>query len=115
MNKLKNKLYPRLEKYSALLAKAIDDIATDMRIPHQINFTASMLQIFFTKTPVIDARTARLSDVKKFNKLFKGLLKNNIFVAPSQFEVVLLSAAHTNSDLNKAVSAYDSALKAVKN
>ena len=115
MNKIKNKLYPRLEKYCALLARAIDDIANDMRIPHQINFTASMLQIFFTKTPVIDARTAKLADAKKFNKLFRVLLKNKIFVAPSQFEVVLLSASHTNSDLNKAVAAYDSALRAVKN
>jgi glutamate-1-semialdehyde 2,1-aminomutase len=115
MNKIKNKLYPQLERYCALLARAIDDIATDMRIPHQINFTASMLQIFFTKTPVVDARTAKMADTKKFNKLFRVLLKNGIFIAPSQFEVVLLSAAHTNSDLNKAVTAYHSALKAVKN
>jgi len=115
INKIKNQLYPKLEKYCTLFAKSIDDIATDLKIPHQINFTASMFQIFFTKTPVTDARTARKTDAKKFNKLFRVLLKNGIFIAPSHLEIVLLSAAHTNSDLNKALDAYHLALKAVKN
>jgi len=115
INKIKNQLYPKLERQCALLVKAIDDIATDLKIPHQINFTASMFQIFFTKTPVIDAKTAKKTDAKKFNKLFQILLKNGIFIAPSHLEVVLLSAAHNNSDLNKALDAYHLALKAVKN
>jgi glutamate-1-semialdehyde 2,1-aminomutase len=114
MNKLKNKLYPKLERYCALLARAIDDIATDMKIPHQINFTASMLQIFFTNKPVLNYRTVMKSDVKKFKKLFLALLKKGIFVAPSQFEVVFLSDSHSNADLNDAVNAYRYALKMVK-
>ena len=114
MNKLKNKLYSRLERYCALLARAIDDIATDMKIPHQINFTASMLQIFFTNKPVINYKSAMKSDSKKFKKLFSALLKKGIFVAPSQFEVVFLSTAHTKSDFNEAINAYQYALKMVK-
>jgi len=114
MNKLKNKLYPKLEKYCASLARGIDDIATDMKIPHQINFTASMLQIFFTNKPVLDYRTVMKSDVKKFKKLFSALLKKGIFIAPSQFEVVFLSYSHSNADLNHALNAYRYALKMVK-
>lgn len=115
INKIKNKLYPKLERYCTLFAKSLDDIATDMKIPHQINFTASMFQIFFTQTPVTDAKTARKTNAKKFNKLFQVLLKNRIFIAPSHLEIVLLSASHTDSDLNKALDAYQLALKAVKN
>ena len=114
MNKLKNKLYSRLERYCALLARAIDDIATDMKIPHQINFTASMFQIFFTNKPVINYKSAMKSDLKKFQKLFSALLQKGIFVAPSQFEVVFLSTAHTKSDFNDALNAYQYALKMVK-
>jgi len=114
MNKLKNKLYSRLERYCALLARAIDDIATDLKIPHQINFTASMLQIFFTNQPVVNYTSAMKSDSKKFKKLFSALLKKGIFVAPSQFEVVFLSTAHTKSDFNEAINAYQYALKMVK-
>ena len=114
MNKLKNKLYSRLERYCALLARAIDDIATDMKIPHQINFTASMFQIFFTNKSVVNYKSAMKSDSKKFQKLFSALLQKGIFVAPSQFEVVFLSTAHTKSDFNDALNAYQYALKMVK-
>ena len=115
INKLKNKLYSKLEKYCARFAKGLDDIATDYNIPHQINFTSSMLQIFFTDKPVTDYTSSMKSDAKKFKKLFSALLNQGIFIAPSQFEVVFFSNAHTNSDLNKALDAYSIGLKAVKN
>jgi glutamate-1-semialdehyde 2,1-aminomutase len=47
--------------------------------------------------------------------MFQTLLKNGIFIAPSQFEVVFLSDAHTQTDLNKTLDAYHLALKSVKN
>ena len=115
INKLKNKLYSKLEKFNLLFSHALDDMATDMNIPHQINFTSSMLQIFFTDKPVVDYTTSKNADAKKFKKMFQTLLKNGIFIAPSQFEVVFLSDAHTENDLNKTLDAYEIALKSVKN
>ena len=115
LNKLENKLYSKLEKYCARFSKAIDDLATDFHIPHQINFTSSMMQIFFSDKPVTNYETSVNADAKKFKKLFSVLLKNKIFIAPSQFEVVFLSDAHTSTDLNKTLDAYRLALKAVKN
>jgi len=115
MNKLKNKIYPKLEQYCALLSRAIDDMASDLKIPHQINFTGSMLQIFFTNKPVTDFRTSKNADAKKFQKMFRSLLKSGVFIAPSQFETVFLSDAHTKTDLNKTLDAYQTALKSVKN
>lgn len=115
INRLKNRLYPKLERYCGLLANAIDDIASDMKIPHQINYSSSMFQIFFTDKPVTDYSSCKRSDTKKFHKLFSALLKKGIFIAPSQFEVVFLSDSHTEQDLNKTVNAYRDALKMVKN
>lgn len=115
INKLKNKLYSKLEKYCALFARELDDIATDYKIPHQINFTSSMMQIFFTNSPVIDYDSSMRADAKKFKKMFNVLLKKGVFIAPSQFEVVFFSNAHSNADLNKALDAYREALKTVKN
>ena len=115
INKIKNKLYSNLEQFNMAFTKSLDDIATDMRIPHQINFTASMFQIFFTDKPVVDSQTSKNADAKKFQKLFRSLLKQGIFIAPSQFEVVFLSNAHTENDLNKTLNAYGAALKSVKN
>ncbi len=115
INKIKNKLYSKLERFNLLFTTALDDMATDMRIPHQINFTASMFQIFFTNKPVVDYKTSKNANAKKFQKMFRTLLKKGIFIAPSQFEVVFLSDAHTENDLNKTLDAFHSALKSVKN
>ena len=78
-------------------------MATDMKIPHQINFTASMFQIFFTNKPVVDLSNIKKCKCKEIPKLFQTLLKKGIFIAPSQFEVVFFSDAHTQNDLNKTL------------
>ncbi len=115
INKIKNRLYSKLERFNLFFTSALDDMATDLGIPHQINFAASMFQIFFTNKPVIDYTTSKNANAKKFQKMFKTLLKKGIFIAPSQFEVVFLSDAHTENDLNKTLDAYHAALKSVKN
>lgn len=114
MNKLKSKLYPRLEKNCTKLVSAIHDLASDMKIPHEINSISSMFQIFFTGEPVVDYSSAKKSDMAKFKKLFEALLQNGIFIAPSQFETVFLSYAHSKDDITETISAYEKALRAVK-
>ena len=114
MNKLQPKLYSKLEKNCTKLVSAIHDLASDMKIPHQINSISSMFQIFFTDDPVVDSSSAKKSDMIKFKKLFEVLLKNGVFIAPSQFETVFLSYEHSKDDIRKTISAYEKALKAVK-
>ena len=114
MNKIQSKLYPMLEKNCAKIVSAIHDLATDMKISHQINSISSMFQIFFTNKPVIDYTSAKKSDMMKFKKLFEVLLKNGIFIAPSQFETVFLSYEHSEDQIKKTITAYEKALKVVK-
>jgi glutamate-1-semialdehyde 2,1-aminomutase len=114
ITKNRAKIYPKLERACKDLVSALGDIASGMGIQHQINSISSMFQIFFTDKPVIDYSTAKASDAMKFKKLFKGLLENGIFVAPSQFETVFLSYAHTGEDIQKTINAYEKALKMVK-
>ena len=109
------KIYPKLERNCQLLSEELDDLATDYKIPHQVNSLASMFQIFFTDKPVNDYSSSKRCDAKKFDKLFKALLKNGVFVAPSQFETGFFSDAHSDVDLRKTIGAYGLSLKAVKN
>jgi glutamate-1-semialdehyde 2,1-aminomutase len=114
INKIKSKLYSKLEKYASFLSHTIDDLATDYKIPHQTNQLSSMFQIFFTSTPVKDYATSKMANTQKFKKMFFSLLKNKVFIAPSQFEVIFLSDAHTQSDLNYTLKSFDIALKNLK-
>ena len=114
INKLKSKLYPQLERACAKLVSAIRDVASDMRLPHQINSISSMFQIFFTDKPVVDYSTSRSADTEKFTRLFRKLLQNGVFIPPSQFETVFLSYAHTKDNIRKTIAIYEKALKMVK-
>jgi glutamate-1-semialdehyde 2,1-aminomutase len=114
MTRLKQKIYPKLAKHCTTLSKSIDERAQELKIPHQVNSIASMFQVFFTNTPVVDYSSSKKSDTKKFHRLFHSLLKKGVFVAPSQFETGFFSYAHTESDLKRTIDAYDYALKTVR-
>lgn len=114
MAKLERKIYPKLAKYCSALSKSVDERAQELKIPHQVNSIASMFQIFFTDTPVVDYSSSKKSNTKKFHKLFHSLLEKGVFVAPSQFETGFLSYAHTESDLQKTIDAFNHALKTVR-
>ena len=96
------------------MVNEIDDLATDYKIPHRINSISSMFQIFFTNQKVIDYKTSKKSSTKNSINCLQ-LVKNGIFTAPSQYETVFLSDAHTDQNITHALGAYGLSLKAVKN
>nr|A0RXB3.2 RecName: Full=Glutamate-1-semialdehyde 2,1-aminomutase 1; Short=GSA 1; AltName: Full=Glutamate-1-semialdehyde aminotransferase 1; Short=GSA-AT 1 [Cenarchaeum symbiosum A] len=114
INRIKGRLYPRLERAAAALASSIADDAADLGLDRQINRVASIFQVFFTAEPVTDAASAKRADAARFDKMFRALLKNGVFVAPSQFEMASLSAAHTVEDLRNVSAAYRTALGAAR-
>jgi glutamate-1-semialdehyde 2,1-aminomutase len=114
MSSLRNRLYTKMARQCVTLVKSIEDTASRLHIPHQVNSIESMFQIFFTDVPVLDYTTSKKADGKKFHKMFHYLLKKGIFVAPSQFETGFFSYAHTESDLARTISAYDYALEQIR-
>lgn len=115
INRMKNRLYSRLEKHCTRTASAIRDAASAMNLDCTINHISSMMQVFFSKQPVTDYATSAASDAKRFDRLFQILLERGVFVAPSRFETVFFSDAHTERDLLHIFGAYDAALRAVRN
>ena len=107
-------IHSRLERACASLADNVSDCAKSLGIEHSINRVASMFQIFFTREPITDYASATRSDRAAFYRLFRGLLKEGVFVPPSQFETAFLSAAHSMQELERVASAYRAALGAVR-
>jgi glutamate-1-semialdehyde 2,1-aminomutase len=66
-----------------------------------------MLTLFFGVYHVTDADEARQCDRKKFSRFFHGMLKRGIYLPPAPFEAMFISLAHTNTDLNKTIAAFD--------
>ncbi|MBM4166470.1 MAG: glutamate-1-semialdehyde-2,1-aminomutase [Ignavibacteria bacterium] len=103
-------LYKELEKKGKFLAENFRAIAKEKGIPITVNHIGSVLTVFFTEQEVYDYHTAVSCDTKTFTKYFNAMLEQGIYLPPSQFEAMFLSAAHTHSDLEKTVAAFRKAL-----
>lgn len=79
--------------------------------PITINHIGSMLTMFFTGKPVFDYESAKTSDPKAYAIFFHGMLKHGVFLAPSQFEAMFVSSAHTIDDLSATADAAEQILE----
>ena len=70
-----------------------------------VNRVGSLLSCFFTKEPVTDYRSALRSDTKAFAAYFARMLERGIYVAPSQFEAMFVSAAHSDEMIERTCRA----------
>jgi glutamate-1-semialdehyde 2,1-aminomutase len=68
-----------------------------------------MLTMFFTGEEVKDYDSALKADTKMYAAFFREMLKRGVYLPPSQFESVFLSAAHTEEDVEKTLEAAESA------
>jgi glutamate-1-semialdehyde 2,1-aminomutase len=109
----KSEIYPKLAKNCNDLKKALADSAAGYKLVAQVYNIASLYQIFFTKESVVNYACAKHSDMKMFSAYFQELLRQGVFIPPSQFETCFVSTVHTEDDLKQTMNAFDKALKAV--
>lgn len=96
------------EIYTELKKKA-EQIAETMRKNWEgkvwVNQVGSLMSVFFTEKPVVDYETAVTSDTKRYAEYFQYMLEQGIYLAPSQFEAMFISWAHTKEDIEKTCEA----------
>lgn len=80
-------------------------------ITHQ---AGSMFGIFFSDKEVYDYTDAENADQESFKIWFHSMLESGIYLAPSQFETVFMSLAHTKEDIEKTVEAAEVAFQKVR-
>ena len=101
--------YLLLESTTATIAEGIDAAAKRYRIPWASNRVASMFCGFFQNGPVSNYEDAKNSDLEQFSHWHQAMLKNGIYLAPSQFEAGFVSIAHDSAAIEKTLDAADSA------
>lgn len=88
-------IYKDLEEKGKRLYGGMEKILAEKNLPYHINHVSSLGSLFFTEQEVVDYTSAKSSDTKAFSEYFKGMLAQGIHMAPSQFEAMFLSVAHT--------------------
>ena len=97
--------YGELERKAKRLAAAFEERSKNTGEAIWVNQIGSLLSAFFTSGPVADYDSATNSDTRAYADYFGQMLEQGIYVAPSQFEAMFVSAAHTNEEIEKTCKA----------
>jgi glutamate-1-semialdehyde 2,1-aminomutase len=90
-------VYVELERKAARLAEGLAPFGRVQRV-------GAMLTLFQSEKPVRDFDDAQECDTDRYGELFRHLLANGIYVAPSQFEAMFVSLAHTDDDIDRTIA-----------
>jgi len=104
------------EKFNSIAAKIEEALLTSAEkhgVAITVNRFGSMINPFFTNVTVTNFEEAQTSDTKKFATFFWEMMRNGVFLPPSQFEAWFLSSALRKKDMSIISKAIDAAMEKV--
>lgn len=99
-------IYEELEKKGARLAEGFMQNAKLTGIPMKVNRVGSMLSFYFTEHEVVDYDTAQLSNTRLFKKYYAAMLNHGVLIAPTPYEAMFISNAHSDEDIETTIEAH---------
>ncbi len=103
--------YEKLYKLTNTLADGIAAIARRRGVAVHTAVAGSMFTVFFSEKPVTNWTDADGCDRARFGRYFSRMLKNGIYLPPSQFEAVFVGLSHTKEDIAKTLEAAEKTFK----
>ncbi len=100
-----------IENLNAKTSKLVEGLKNIFCANAQVPQAGSMFSIFFTNKKVTNYADATAANQEKFKRWFIKMLERGIYLAPSQFETLFVSAAHTDADIEKTLAAAKIACK----
>jgi glutamate-1-semialdehyde 2,1-aminomutase len=114
LSRLTPGLYKDLARRGAALAAGLAEAARESGVALQVNAFGSLVTPFFTDTPVRDYDSALRASTGAYATFFRGMLARGVYPPPSQFEAWFLSAAHTDRDVTRTITAARGAMEEVR-
>lgn len=105
--------FDTFNKVARKIETILKEAAKVNNVALQVNRFGSMINPFFTKNVVVDFKTAQTSDTEKFKTFFWSMVRNGVFLPPSQFEAWFLSTALSTKDLKIIEKAIYAAMQAI--
>jgi glutamate-1-semialdehyde 2,1-aminomutase len=107
--------YQKLESSAALLEAGLTNAAKDADIPVTINRVGSIMSCFFTDKPLRNFADVQSTNIKQFKRFFAEMLSQGIYLAPSAYEAMFVSLAHSKQDIEKTIEAAKNTFLKLKN
>jgi glutamate-1-semialdehyde 2,1-aminomutase len=106
--------YENVNRKTERLAKGLRSALTEAKVSGEVSWAGSLLTMFFTDQPVRNYADAKKTNSARFAKFFHEMLRRGVFIAPSQFEALFLSAAHQDADIERAIAAAHESLASMQ-
>jgi len=106
--------YETLDDKTERLATGLKNASKNAGIKVQLSKAGSMLGLFFTDKDVQNFEDAKTSDLKRFSAYYQGMLEEGVYLAPSQFEALFVSAAHETAHIDKTIRAAERVMGGLK-
>ena len=94
--------YEELDRKSAMIENAIREKGLN------VNRCGSLMTVFFNDERVKSYDEARACDTESYGRYYRHMLQSGIYTAPSQFEAMFVSYAHSDEDIAKTIEAIES-------
>jgi glutamate-1-semialdehyde 2,1-aminomutase len=105
--------YEALHEKTERLAGGLKKSAENAGIPVTGAAIGSMMGLFFTDRIVQNFDDAKTCNLSRFSDYYRRMLTRGIYLAPSQFEAMFVSSAHTDEDIDRTISAASEVFKAL--
>lgn len=102
---VKDDCYKKLESSAAMLEAGFIDAARRAGITVTINRIGSIMSCFFTDKKVLNFADVQSTDIKTWKRFFIEMLSRGIYLAPSAYEAMFVSLAHSSDDIEKTIDA----------
>lgn len=108
-------IYSELERKATKLEEGLRANVEKLGLNYTVNRVGSLVCLFFAEGPINNYDDVTKCNVPMFNRYFEELLNRGILLAPTQFEAMFLSNAHTDEIIDETIKASYEALKAAHN
>ena len=103
-------LHDRITARTTTLVQGLVASAARHGVPFTADAAGSMWGFFFRGEPVRSFADARTSNAERFRRFFHAALDRGVYLAPSPYEAVFMSAAHSDNDVTLALERLDEAM-----
>jgi glutamate-1-semialdehyde 2,1-aminomutase len=110
LSELDHGSYNHLSRTAERLEEGLRKVFADAGVVAQVTRAFTLLGVFFADAPVTDYEGARNADHLHYAQLFHALLERGVYFAPSGYETLFPSLAHTDADIDATVDAVAEAL-----
>ena len=102
---LEDDLTEKIIAKTSKLVEGLQSAAQRSNVTIQTPQAGSMFGIFFSDKPVTNYDESAAANQEQFKRFFAAMLEQGIYLAPSQFETLFMSAVHTDEDIEKTIEA----------